>query len=145
LYYWRRLPDDRILFGGRGRIVETPYGQAAQRDFLLAELKRKLPALERITVDYDWWGWVCLTADFLPHVHHAVEDPSVHYAIGYQGSGVSYSLYAGKLMAARIAGAAHEEPIPSTTTPLPRFPFAALRRVGQHAMYQYYRYRDNYL
>jgi taurine dehydrogenase large subunit len=143
LYYWRRLPDDRILFGGRGRIVETSAGQRAHRDFLLAELKRKLPPLDVITIDYDWWGWVCLTADFLPHVHRAANDASVHYAIGYQGSGVSYALYAGRIMASRIANAACEEPIPATANPLPRFPLAALRRVGQRALYQWYRYSDN--
>ncbi|HUP94625.1 MAG TPA: FAD-binding oxidoreductase [Burkholderiales bacterium] len=143
LYYWRRLPDERILFGGRGRITETQDGQAAQREFLLSELKAKFPALNAITVDYDWWGWVCLTADFLPHVHHAADDRTVRYAIGYQGSGVSYALYAGKLLAARIAGVADELSIPSTATPLPRFPFATMRRIGQRAMYRWYRYVDN--
>jgi taurine dehydrogenase large subunit len=142
LYYWRRLPDDRILFGGRGRITESAAGQLAHRDFLLAQLKAKLPALGSINVDYDWWGWVCLTADFLPHIYHATDDASVHYAIGYQGSGVSYSLFAGKMLASQIANDAGPEPIPATT-PLPRFTFARLRRVGQWAMYQWYRYADN--
>ena len=96
LYYWRRLPDDRILFGGRGLITESPGGHSIQRDFLLGELKRKLPALSAIEVEHDWWGWVCLTADFLPHVYHAGDDPSVHYALGYQGSGVAYGLHAGR-------------------------------------------------
>lgn len=143
LYYWRRLPDDRILFGGRGKVNETPAGQCAQREFLLAELKAKLPALDAITVDYDWWGWVCLTPDFLPHVCHARDDASAHYAIGYQGSGVSYALYAGKLLASRIAGDAGCATEGLTTTPLPRFALAALRRVGQRAIYQWYRYVDN--
>lgn len=67
----------------------------------------------------------------------------MHYAIDYQGSGVSYGIYAGRLLAQRVAGDAIEHPIPSTTTPLPRFPFAALRRVGQRAMYMWYRYLDN--
>jgi taurine dehydrogenase large subunit len=123
--------------------VETPAGQAAQRDFLLAELKAKLPALENMSVEHDWWGWVCLTADFLPHVYHALHDASVHYAIGYQGSGVSYALYAGKLLSSRIANDARDEPTPVTATPLPRFPVAGLRRLGQRAMYQWYRYLDN--
>lgn len=142
LYYWRRLPDDRILFGGRGLITEAPGGHERQRDFLLSELRAKLPALRNITVDYDWWGWVCLTADFLPHIHCAEDDPSVHYALGYQGSGVAYGLYAGKLLAQRIAG---DEPGGSNhpvTTALPRFPLASLRRVGQRAMYHWYRLRD---
>jgi len=143
LYYWRRLADDRILFGGRGLVTDTSGGHARQRDFLLAELKAKLPALRDITVDHDWWGWVCLTADFLPHIHHAKDDPSVHYALGYQGSGVAYGLYAGKLLAGVIAGDAGENPAPPVATPLPQFPFAALRRAGQRAMYQWYRWRDD--
>jgi taurine dehydrogenase large subunit len=141
LYYWRRLPDDRILFGGRGRIVETPQGQAEQRTLLLEALKRKAPALESITAEHDWWGWVCLTADFLPHVSCAQDDASVHYAIGYQGSGVSYSLYAGRRLAAQIAGEPMR-PLP-IATPLPRFPLAYWRRLGQRLAYQYYRYADS--
>ncbi len=143
LYYWRRLPDDRILFGGRGLITDSAGNHARQRDFLLAELKRKLPALGNIEVEHDWWGWVCLTADFLPHVYHADDDASVHYAIGYQGSGVAYGLHAGRLLARRVAGDEEGAAIPSTSTPLPRFPFAALRRAGQRAMYLWYRYLDN--
>jgi taurine dehydrogenase large subunit len=142
LYYWRRLPDDRILFGGRGKVVETSHGQAEQREFLLSELKAKLPALHAITVDYDWWGWVCLTADFLPHVYHDRDDATVHYALGYQGSGVSYALYAGKLLASRLAGDDSGVAIPPTASPLPRFPLAPLRRVGQRLMYRWYRYAD---
>ena len=110
--------------------------------FLLRELKRKLPALSAIEVEHDWWGWVCLTADFLPHVYHAGAVPSVHYALGYQGSGVAYGLHAGRLLASRIAGRDAGMQIPSTSTPLPRFPLAALRRAGQRAMYMWYRYQD---
>ena len=143
LYYWRRLPDDRILFGGRGLIAESPAGHGRQREFLLAELKRKLPALADIEVEHDWWGWVCLTADFLPHVYHADDDASVHYAIGYQGSGVAYGLHAGRLLAQRVAGEDTGTPIPPTSTPLPRFPLAAFRRAGQRAAYLWYRYLDS--
>jgi gamma-glutamylputrescine oxidase len=143
LYYWRRLPDDRILFGGRGLITESPANHGRQRAFLLAELKRKLPGLSDLEVEHDWWGWVCLTADFLPHVHHADGDPTVHYAIGYQGSGVAYGLHAGRLLARRIAGEDDGAGIPPTSTPLPRFPAPLLRRLGQRAMYLWYRRLDN--
>jgi gamma-glutamylputrescine oxidase len=143
LYYWRRLPDDRILFGGRGLIAESSSSHSRQRAFLLAELKRKLPGLSDIEVEHDWWGWVCLTADLLPHVHHADGDASVHYAIGYQGSGVAYGLHAGRLLARRIAGEDDGPAIPATSTPLPRFPAAAFRRLGQRALYMWYRHLDN--
>ena len=143
LYYWRRLPDERIMFGGRGLISDTPGMNTRQRDFLLAELKAKLPGLERVTVDYDWHGWVCLTRDFLPHVHHAEDDASVHYALGYQGSGVSLALYAGKLLAKRIARDETEPPIPPFATPLARFPARRLLRAAQRVMYRWYKFQDN--
>jgi taurine dehydrogenase large subunit len=144
LHYWRRLPDDRILFGGRGPITESASGHAQVREFLLGGLRAKLPALRDITVDYDWHGWVCYTADVIPHVHHAADDSSVHYALGYVGSGVSYSLYAGRLLAERIAGHAPAPAvIPSTATPLPRFPLARMLRTGQRIAYWWYRHADN--
>ena len=143
LYYWRRLPDDRILFGGRGMVHPTPARFPAQRDFLLAELKAKLPALRDISVDYDWWGWVCLTRDLMPHVHHARSDASVHYAMGYQGSGVAYGLHAGRLLARRLAGDDDSTPIPPTTTPLQKIPLPALRRTAQKAVYLWYRFLDH--
>ena len=143
LYYWRLLPDNRILFGGRGLIADSPARNAWQRDFLRAELIAKYPGLERVTVDYDWHGWVCLTRDFLPHIFHAVDDASVHYALGYQGSGVSLSLYAGKLLAQRIAGHPAESAIFPASAPLARYPLHSLMRIPQRAMYLWYKHLDN--
>jgi gamma-glutamylputrescine oxidase len=141
LYYFRRLPDDRIMFGGRGQILDSEGSRAAQRDFLLKELVRKAPALANLTVEHDWAGWVCITADQMPHVHHADDDPSVLYALGYQGSGVSFALHAGKLLADRLAG----KPLPSLPpafTPLPRFPLPFLRRLAQRAAFSWWRRQD---
>ena len=143
LYYWRRLPDDRILFGGRGLISDTPERNAQQRDFLLAELTAKYPGLNRVTVDYDWHGWVCLTRDFMPHIYHAEDDQSVHYALGYQGSGVSLSLYAGKLLAQHVAGDADEYLPRAVYAPLARYPLHKLIRMPQRVMYLWYKYLDN--
>ncbi len=141
LYYFRRLPDDRIMFGGRGQILDTADSRAAQRAFLLKELVRKAPALANITVEHDWAGWVCITADQMPHVYHAEDDASVLYALGYQGSGVSFALHAGKLLADRIAG----KPLPAlppALTPLPRFPLPFLRRFAQRAAFLWWRLQD---
>lgn len=143
LYYWRRLPDDRILFGGRGLLADSPQRNAQQREFLLGELKSKYPALGAVTVDYDWHGWVCLTRDFLPHIHHSHDDTSVHYALGYQGSGVSLSLYAGKLLARRIAGHTFESALPAVHSPLGRYALHSLIRIPQRLMYLWYRHLDN--
>ncbi|HSQ04834.1 MAG TPA: FAD-dependent oxidoreductase [Burkholderiales bacterium] len=143
IYYWRRLPDDRILFGGRGLIADDPALTARQRDYLLSELRAKHPGLDDITVDYSWTGWVCFTRDFLPHIYHAVDDPSVHYALGYQGSGVSMSLYAGLLLAKRVGGEPIENPIPPMTTPLVRFFGHRFLRIPQRVLYHWYKFRDD--
>ena len=76
LYYWRRLPDDRIMFGGRGLVTDSGDMNARQRDHLLSELKAKLLPLAHLTADYDWHGWVCLTRHYPPHIHRAHDDPS---------------------------------------------------------------------
>jgi gamma-glutamylputrescine oxidase len=141
LYYFRRLPDDRIMFGGRGQILDSAGSRATQRDFLLKELIRKAPALAGLAVEHDWAGWVCITADQMPHVHHAEDDPSVVYALGYQGSGVSFALHAGKLLADRLAG----KPLPALPpafAPLPRFPLPFLRRFAQRAAFLWWRIQD---
>jgi taurine dehydrogenase large subunit len=141
LYYFRRLPDDRIMFGGRGQVLDTAGSRAAQRDFLLSELVRKAPALAAISVEHDWAGWVCITADQMPHVHHAEDDASVLYALGYQGSGVSFALHAGKLLADRLAGKLLPA-LPPAFTPLPRFPLPFLRRFAQRAAFLWWRMQD---
>ncbi|MBC7780999.1 MAG: FAD-binding oxidoreductase [Proteobacteria bacterium] len=143
MFYWRRLPDRRILFGGRGLIADTPWRNANHRDYLLRELIAKYPALDGITVDYDWHGWVCFTRDFLPRIRRATDDPTVHYAVGYQGSGVSLSLYAGRLLAAQIADDAGEAGIDAARLPLARFPAHALLRIPQRAMFYWYRFLDS--
>jgi taurine dehydrogenase large subunit len=140
LNYYRRLPDNRMLLGNRGPITADPAVLAAHRDVLLGNLKRKFPPLKDITADYFWGGWVAVTRDFMPHVHHAEGDPSVHYALGYCGSGVAAGLHAGRRLAERIGG--ESEVFPLLDRPLPRIPFGAFRRLAQRMIFLWYGYRD---
>jgi taurine dehydrogenase large subunit len=140
LNYFRRLPDDRMLLGNRGPITADETVMAAHRNLLLDNLKRKFPPLKDITADYFWGGWVAVSRDFMPHVHHAEDDTSVHYALGYCGSGLSAALYAGRRLAERIAGRAGVFEV--LDTPLPRIPFGAFRRLAQRMIFQWYQYDD---
>jgi taurine dehydrogenase large subunit len=142
LNYFRRLPDDRMMLGNRGPIAEAPAAMAAHRDILLANLKRKFPPLKDITVDYFWGGWVAVTRDSMPHVHHAEDDPSVHYALGYCGSGVSAAVHAGRRLAERLGAGA--EVLLVLDRPVPRIPLAAFRRLGQRAAFLWYRFQDEW-
>lgn len=142
LYYWRLLPDNRILFGGRGQISDRKQTHQKQKIFLLSELIRKYPSLKDVTVEYDWHGWVCVTRDYLPHIYHAKNDRTLLYGLGYQGSGVSMSLYAGKLLANSIESNILNA-IPPTHTPLKPYPLHSLIRIPQAVAYQWYKFLDN--
>lgn len=146
-YYYRKLPDNRILFGGRGAIsgknADDPY--YAQR--LLSVLKSSFPALQNLKYDYAWSGWICMALDDLPHIVQGEKDSkdeNVFYALGYCGSGVSFSAQAGKRLAEKVAGKAVPN-LPLYNKPLSKFPFAPLRRVGQWGYFHYGKIKDSYL
>ena len=141
-YYYRKLPDNRILFGGRGAITgksaDDPY--YAQR--LLSVLKTSFPALANIKYSYAWSGWICMALDDLPHIYQN-DEQSVFYSMGYCGSGVSFSVQAGKRLAEKVA----EQQVPNLplyNKALPKFPFAPLRRVGQWGYFHYGKVKDSW-
>jgi glycine/D-amino acid oxidase-like deaminating enzyme len=142
-YFYRKLPDNRILFGGRGAITgkgaEDPY----YSERLLKVLKTSFPALQNIQYDYAWSGWISVSLDDMPHIHEN-EQRSVFYAMGYCGSGVSFSVQAGKRLAQKVAGQAVPQ-LPIYTQSLKKFPLAPLRRVGQWGYFQYGKVKDKWL
>jgi len=145
-YYYRKLPDNRILFGGRGAITgknaDDPY--YAQR--LLSVLKTSFPALKNLKYNYAWSGWICMALDDLPHIYEGEkgsDHEDVFYAMGYCGSGVSFSVQAGKRLAEKVAGKTVPN-LPLYNSALPKFPFAPLRRVGQWGYFHYGKIKDNY-
>jgi glycine/D-amino acid oxidase-like deaminating enzyme len=145
-YYYRKLPDNRILFGGRGAITgkgaEDPY--YANR--LLEVLKTSFPGLKTLKYQYAWSGWICMALDDLPHIHQGLaehKESHVYYAMGYCGSGVSFSVQAGKRLAQMAAGVSVPK-LPLYHKPLPKFPFAPLRRVGQWGYFHYGKIKDTW-
>jgi glycine/D-amino acid oxidase-like deaminating enzyme len=141
LFYYRLLPDHRILFGARGGIEDTPASRDAHKAWLRRRLADMFPSLADIEVTHFWNGWVCVPFDKSPHVN-SVEDGSLHYALGYVGTGVALATYCGLLLAHRLAGDNSLRPSPLLARPLPRFPFPALRRVYQRAMYALFEMQD---
>lgn len=138
LNYYRRLPDGRVLLGSRGPIHESEG--TLRQDRLLDMVGRKFPALRGITADYCWGGWVALTMDQIPHITRTEDDPTVSYALGYNGSGVAAAPHAGRLLAGQIGG--DRTILPAIAGPLPRVPLAAFRRIGQRAAFVWFRLKD---
>lgn len=141
LFYYRLLPDHRILFGARGGIEDTAKSRMAHKGWLLRRLADMFPILRGIEATHFWNGWVCVPFDKSPHVN-SVEDGTVHYALGYVGTGVALATYCGLLLAHRLMGDDSLRPSPLLARPLPRFPFPALRRTYQRTMYAYFELQD---
>lgn len=134
LFYYRLLPDRRILFGARGGIEDSAASRAWHRAWLERRLGEMFPPLAGIGSEYFWNGWVCVTRDRSPHLG-AVEAENVFYALGYIGNGVAPGTYCGRLLAERLAGRGEATRNPLLEEDLPRFPFPALRRLYQRAIY----------
>ncbi len=145
-YYYRKLPDNRILFGGRGAITGRGAEDAYYAKRLLSVLKTSFPALNNLKYDYAWSGWICMALDDMPHIYQGSSEnnqQNIFYAMGYCGSGVSFSVQAGKRLAEKVAGKILPN-LPLYQKPLPTFPFAPLRRVGQWGYFHYGKLKDNY-
>jgi len=99
LWYWRRTPDDRILFGGRASMWPTSVARTA------AILQRSMvdvhPQLRGARVEYAWGGKVAFTFDRMVHAGHA---DGVTYATGCCGSGVAIMPWLGMRLAEWVGG-----------------------------------------
>lgn len=144
LSYYRRLPDGRILFGGRGDTEGSAVAARHQAAATLATLRRTLPAFEDAEIAFAWRGLVCLTARRSLAVGLDTEDRSIAFAFGCHGSGTATMPWAGRLAADLLAGTAREADIPALLRGLPpRFPpFNAALRWGLRGAYGVYAIRD---
>ena len=117
-------------------------------------IARKFPPLAGIRIDHSWWGWVDVSHDMMPRITRPDPQRSVWYAVGYGGNGVSFSTWAGKRLAERVAGQdagqeVFELPIYNSPLPWPNAfnlveaeAFAPFRRLGQRFLYRWYAWQD---
>ncbi|WP_371194871.1 NAD(P)/FAD-dependent oxidoreductase [Glaciecola sp. SC05] len=133
-YYYRVLPDNRLLFGGRGAV----YGKDADNKKYLNALKQGLfatfPQLSDIDISHFWSGWVSVSLDDSPRIFHDKSE-NMLYSAGYCGAGLAFSIQAGKRLAQLLVEPNTLPDLPYWKTPLQRFPLAALRRPALRAFY----------
>ena len=117
LWYWRRTPDDRMLFGGRASMWPTSVLRAA--GILQQAMVSVHPQLADTRIEYAWGGKVAFTFDRMPHVGRA---DGVTYATGCCGSGVAILPWLGTRVAEWVGGAAPPE-LASRSFPLVPAPY----------------------
>ncbi len=64
---------------------------------------RCVPRLD-LQPDYAWAGTFAETEDGLPYIGEASDYPGCHFALGYGGNGITFSLIAAQLISRAISG-----------------------------------------
>lgn len=131
-YYYRLLPDGRLLFGGRGAVSGRESSHPEHQARLERALLHTFPRLRRLTTDYYWSGWISVALDAMPRVFSPA--PGVFTSMGYCGAGVAFASLAGKRLGQLAAGETLPA-LPFYQSALPRFPFPGLRRMALRMMY----------
>jgi glycine/D-amino acid oxidase-like deaminating enzyme len=127
LNYFRLLPDNRFLFGGRGHTTGHVEGEAETYRRLEAMLKKLWPAWSAVNIDYAWHGLICMTRKLYPAIGQLDDDQSVFYGYGYHGNGVNTATWTGKQLADCI-GSGSSPDLPDIVHGTGgRFPLAPLR------------------
>ena len=159
-FYYRLLKDadgHRLQLGSRSSVTGAEAEDPIHLKLLTDAIARKFPPLAGIAIEYSWWGWVDVSHDMMPRITRPDPQQSVWYAVGYGGNGVSFSTWAGKRLAERVAGKdagneVFELPIYNSPLPYPNVlglvesqAFAPFRRFGQRFLYKWYWLRDEKL
>jgi glycine/D-amino acid oxidase-like deaminating enzyme len=104
--YMRTTGDHRILVGGRDEVFAHPDKRDAlipqKRVQLEADFKRLFPNIPFQT-DFAWAGTFAETKDGLPYIG-VYDDPRIHFAMGYGGNGIVFSVVAADIIADEIQG-----------------------------------------
>lgn len=126
LAYLRMLPDQRLLFGGRGDTTGWPSAAVAMQRLLERRRTQMFPALAGVSTSHSWRGFISATRRLTPAVGTLPSDQSVGYAFGCHGNGVAFMTWAGRALASLIMGEDCALPSPLQGLP-PRFPLPQLR------------------
>ena len=156
-FYYRLLKDNRLQIGSRISVSGADAERAVHLKLLTNAIARKFPPLAGIQVDYSWWGWVDVTYDMMPRITRPDPALTVRHALGHGGNGVSFSPWAGKRLAERVAGiyaGRKAFKLPSHNSPL-EYPnlfgtlhlplWAPFRRIGQRMLHKWYWLRNEKL
>jgi glycine/D-amino acid oxidase-like deaminating enzyme len=141
-HYYRRTPDDRILWGGYDAIYyfgNQTDAAREQRDSSHALLARQFrdtfPQLEGLSFTHRWAGLIDSTSRFTP-VFGTAMSGRLAYAVGFTGLGVAASRFGARVALDLLSGAETErtrldmvrrKPIPFPPEPL-RYPIVQVTR-----------------
>ncbi len=95
LYYYRKLPDNRILFGTRGDFIGSDKSNLDRSKKMEKFLKDIFPEWSKISIDYNWRGLIAMSQKLTPSIGK-IDNEEIYYGFGYHGVGVSSAPWTGK-------------------------------------------------
>jgi glycine/D-amino acid oxidase-like deaminating enzyme len=108
LYYYRLMPDSRMLFGGRAAFFpETENTVRQSAEILRRGMVTVYPQLRDTKVEYVWGGTLDFTLDVMPH---AGKIDDMYFAAGFAGHGVAAATWLGAKLAGLICGEPNDIP-----------------------------------
>lgn len=106
-FYMRTTADNRMMIGGE----DVPFRNPERRDRLL---RWKIKRLERkfrqvypeipFVVDMAWCGTFSSTEDGLPFIGAWPGKKRMHFALGYGGNGITFSMIAAQMIKNKLVG-----------------------------------------
>jgi glycine/D-amino acid oxidase-like deaminating enzyme len=129
LYYYRKLTDNRILFGTRGDLSGSDQSNLDMSKKMEKFLKDIFPKWKDITIDYNWRGLIALSQKLTPSIGK-IDNEEIYYGFGYNGVGVSAAPWTGKQLSKLVFSSNSKElDISKIYKGLPKkFIFPTLRR-----------------
>jgi len=129
LYYYRRMPSNRMLFGTRGDTFGDDKSALKMRSMMTKQFQGVFPNWNNIDVEYYWRGTVVMNRDLVPAFGSLENDKSVFFSYGYHANGNNSTVYCGKKLAEMIyesnSGETNISKIYQGLSP--KIPFAFLR------------------
>ena len=147
-FYYRMLPEKRLMIGGRADFKGSPEGARKTSKDLAKSIGELWPKWRDINIEYDWRGLVCFTSKLRPSIGRMPDDLSIYFGFGYHGNGVNNATWAGRELARWLAESNDKSnPLPTHLPKLvqgitPKFPFPALRPHYAKAGVGWHRFKD---
>ena len=112
--YARTLPDNRVIFGGG----DLGFKDAHQRnalthktiDSLAKQLEKCVPGL-KIEPVLRWSGTFGETSDGMPYIGAFPDNPRLHFALGFGGNGLTFSVLAAQIISEEIEQSTPRSPL----------------------------------
>lgn len=127
--YYRPLPDNRLLWGGRISMAARSPG--AIRRLMRRDMARVFPELANAGLEHAWGGWMSYARHEMPLLGRT--DDGLWYALAFGGHGMATTTLAGEVMAEALVG--DEERLSEFSRWQPEWAGGMLGRVAGQGIY----------